>query len=112
MALYHPGDIVLIAFPYTNLKKIKKRPALVLLNVGDNDVLVARITGKQMHADFNVLINEWSGIGLLMPSVVRIHKLGTIEEDIIEKKIGVLHKKDWVNVCVTARKLFQDIQKR
>ena len=111
MPLYHPGDVVLITFPFTHFKKTKKRPALVLLNVGDNDVLVARITSKITHANFDVVMSEWKEIGLVLPSIVRIHKLATIEESVIEKKIATLHKKDWVNICATARKLFKEIQK-
>ena len=111
MPLYHQGDVVLIAFPFTHLKKTKKRPALVLLNVGDNDLIVARITSKLTHTDFDVTISKWKEIGLLMPSIVRIHKPGTIEEGIIEKKIGTLDKKDWMNVYTIARKLFREIEK-
>ncbi|MDP2630818.1 MAG: type II toxin-antitoxin system PemK/MazF family toxin [Candidatus Uhrbacteria bacterium] len=111
MPLYKPGDVVLIAFPFTHLKKTKKRPALVLLNVGDNDVIVARITSKLTHTNFDVVIREWENAGLISVSIVRIHKLGTIEESVIEKKIGVLDKKDWMNVCATARMLFREMEK-
>lgn len=110
MPLYQPGNVVLIAFPFTHLRKTKKRPALVLLNVGDNDVLVARITSKLTHATFDVSISEWESAGLISPSIVRVHKLGTIEESVIEKKIGTLDKKDWINACTTARKLFQKVK--
>lgn len=107
MMHYKPRDVVLIAFPFTHLKKTKKRPALVLLNVGDGDVLVARITSKLMDTDFDVMIMEWKKAGLIFPSVVRLHKIGTIAESVIEKKIGVFHEKDWKNARAVITKLFR-----
>jgi mRNA interferase MazF len=39
------GDIVLIPFPFTNLKETKKRPAVVLYT-NKQDVIVAFITSR------------------------------------------------------------------
>lgn len=105
MPNYQSRDIVLISFPFTNLKKTKKRPALVLLNVGDGDVLVARITSKAMDADFDAEIKEWKQAGLILPSIVRLHKLGTIDGSVIEKKLGVVHEKDWEKIQIVIKKL-------
>jgi len=44
MTNYKCGDIVLIGFPHTDFQGISKRPAIVLYDSGDKDVLVARIT--------------------------------------------------------------------
>jgi mRNA interferase MazF len=44
MTTYKIGDIVLIGFPHSDLKHIAKRPAIVLFDAGDEDILVARIT--------------------------------------------------------------------
>jgi mRNA interferase MazF len=41
MINYQPGDLVLVAFPFTGGGS-KVRPALVLLDTGDDDILVAR----------------------------------------------------------------------
>ena len=45
MTTYQPGDVVLLAFPFTDGVRQKQRPALVLLDTGDPDIVVARITG-------------------------------------------------------------------
>lgn len=110
MAHYKPRDVVLISFPFTHLRETKKRPALILLNVGDGDVLVARITSKIMDTDFDIAIREWKNAGLIFPSVVRLHKIGTIQEDVIEKKIGILPDKDWKNARAVIKKLFKTIE--
>jgi len=44
MTAYNFGDILLIGFPYSDLQSVSKRPALVLYDSGDQDVLVSRIT--------------------------------------------------------------------
>jgi len=41
---YKAGDLVLVAFPYASGSEAKKRPALVILDTGDADVVVARVT--------------------------------------------------------------------
>jgi len=77
--------------------------------VEDNDALVARITSNITHTNFDVTIVDWEKTGLILPSVVRIHKLGTIEESAIEKKIGALQKKDLTKVRTSVKKLFQGV---
>ena len=39
---YQPGEVVLVAFPFTGGPHVKRRPALVILDSGDADVVVAR----------------------------------------------------------------------
>ena len=51
MTTYNFGDIVLIGFPHTDLQGISKRPAIVLYDSGDQDVLVARITTQEYTAE-------------------------------------------------------------
>jgi mRNA interferase MazF len=47
MTSYNFGDIVLIGFPHTDLQGISKRPAIVLYDSGDQDVLLARVTTQE-----------------------------------------------------------------
>jgi mRNA interferase MazF len=47
MTPYSFGDIILIEFPHTNLQTISKRPAIILYDSGDKDVLAARITTQE-----------------------------------------------------------------
>ena len=47
------GDVVIIPFPYSDLSQSKRRPALVLAEVGRGDLLLCQITSKQyddLHA--------------------------------------------------------------
>jgi mRNA interferase MazF len=47
MMRFEPGDLVLLAFPFTSETGAKQRPALVLLDSGDEDLLVARVTAQR-----------------------------------------------------------------
>lgn len=38
------GDVVLLRFPYTDGKIYKRRPALVIRDTRDGDIIVSRIT--------------------------------------------------------------------
>ncbi len=38
MENYTPGEIVLLLFPFVNTISVKRRPALVLVDTGDEDI--------------------------------------------------------------------------
>lgn len=95
MTTYSFGDIVLLAFPFTDTKKKKKRPALVLFDSNDGDVILCRITSQLTNTDYDYIIEDWDICGLLLPSVVRLHKIATLEKALIEKKLGFLNQTEF-----------------
>lgn len=89
MTPYDFGDILLLnAFPYSNLAKVKKRPALVLADIGDQDILVARITSEEPRDSHDMAITAWRDCGLLLPSTVRLSKMATLGKELVLKKLG------------------------
>jgi mRNA interferase MazF len=74
MKEYNFGEIVLIEFPFTGTVASKRRPALILLDNGDNDIIVARVTSQVTQTSFDVEITNWKQAGLLLPSIVRVDK--------------------------------------
>jgi len=90
MTTYNFGDIVLIGFPHTDLQGISKRPAAVLYDSGDRDVLVARVTTQEYKTKADYRIFEWRGCGLVAESYIRLGKQATIEKQYITKKLGSL----------------------
>ena len=79
------GDVVLIKFPFSDGKGFKKRPALILQTFEDGDLLFCRITSKFYDSVFDLVLQDWSDLGLLLPSVVRIHKIIVLESSLIDK---------------------------
>jgi mRNA interferase MazF len=98
MTTFNPGAVVLIDFPHTDGAQGKPRPALVILDTGDADVMLARITTQQQSAIYDVPISDWQPAGLRSPSTVRVHKLVTQHKAKVRNVIGAL------SLCVTDRR--------
>lgn len=103
---FRPGEIVLIGFPFTDAQGYKKRPALILLDAGDSDMVVARITSQAVQSSFDIQIENWREAGLLLPSIIRVHKVATLEKRLIERKLGTLMLGDWANVKAKVHELW------
>lgn len=95
------GDVLLIAFPFSDAAGFKRRPALVVHDSGDDDVLVARVTGQAAVGVFDAAISEWKNAGLVMPSVARMNKLATLEKKLVERKLGRLADGDAATIKKT-----------
>ncbi len=91
---YSFGDVVIIAFPYTNMNNTVMRPAMVVVDTGDEDIIVARITSQRRDMETEVEIHDWKNKGLLMQSYVRMSKIATLNRKDIKKKISSLDKED------------------
>ncbi len=44
---YDSEEIILIEFVFSDIQQTKRRPGLVLLDTGDEDIMVAKITSKE-----------------------------------------------------------------
>jgi mRNA interferase MazF len=104
MMNYQAGDVLLVTFPHTAGGTVARRPALVLLDSGDKDVLLARITSQGYSTPYDVSLADWKGAGLLTPSVVRLHKLATIEKALIQRPLGALQGPDRAVVSAVLNK--------
>ena len=79
------GDVVIIPFPYSDLSQSKRRPALVLADVGRGDFLLCQITSKR-YDDLNALpLNQSDFLtgGINRDSFIRGAKLFTGSEALI-----------------------------
>jgi mRNA interferase MazF len=96
---YQPGDVIVIAFPFPDASGSKLRPALVLLDTGDADVVVAPITSRPHSSPHEVVLAHWRAAGLNVPSTVRLHKVATVERSLIHRRLGYLHRNDRLQVA-------------
>jgi mRNA interferase MazF len=106
MINYQPGDLVLIAFPYTAGGQAKCRPAMVVLDVGDADILVARVTTQSGQDDHDVLLRDWKDAGLLASSTVRLHKLATLEKALVQRRLGCVQTEDRAAISLAMQRVF------
>ncbi len=86
-------EIYLCDFPFTSGAQSKKRPCLVLFDLG-SDVLISRITSVPHTEIYDLPIRDWQPAGLLKPSTVRLARLVTIERVLLLKQLGVLSSFD------------------
>ena len=82
------GEIVLLKFPYTDGLTFKRRPALVINDFNDGDIIVCRVTSQIYNTSQDVAIENWEQSGLKLPSVVRVHKIATLEREMVEIVMG------------------------
>lgn len=107
MTTYNFGEIVLVGFPHTDLQDISKRPALILYDSGDQDILIARITTQEYTTGTVYKIREWKRCGLLVESFIRISKQATIEKKYVIKPLGTLIESEQNTVKSIINKMFQ-----
>ena len=82
------GTIVLLRFPFTDSIGYNRRPALILKDLEDDDMLVCRITSKIYNSKYDIYLDDWLKFGLRLPSVIRVHKMATLEKDMIVTIMG------------------------
>lgn len=85
---------MIVAFPFSNQLAAKRRPALVVADAGDGDLLLARITTAAVNGPADVFITDWQAAGLMRPSWLRLAKLTVIAESSIAQTAGVLARAD------------------
>jgi len=93
---YSKGDVILLPYPFTDLKVTKVRPAVVVANEDRrySDVFVVPLTsriGNLNSGEF--LLQDWSKAGL---NVVSAAKRGCVLVDtgLIKLKVGKLSRRD------------------
>jgi len=94
------GDILVVEFPFSNLKNSKLRPVLVLKVPKGDDLIVLQITGSS-YADFvEIRINEkdFAQGSLNRESFIRIDKIASLEKSLIKYKIGSLKKEKFLEI--------------
>ena len=91
-----PGHVSLVRFPRTNLVEGKYRPVLLLARMPGpfSDWLVCAITSQLRHAvanwdeEIEEADDDFESSGLKGHSLIRIGKLATIEEEMLEGVLG------------------------
>jgi len=103
-----PGDVALVRFPFADLATPKKRPALVLARTTRSPrnrlTTLAMITSQieALRLEGDVALTDWKSAGLLHPSLLRLAKVATVDEDLVDRVIGRISTTD----KVAARKAF------
>ncbi len=86
------GDIVVLPFPFSDLSKSKKRPALVVANLQGADMILCQITSEAKVDDYSIVLtsSDFKKGSLNLTSMIRPNKLFTADKSIVLYKIGSL----------------------
>jgi len=88
------GEVVLLRMEFHQTTGGKVRPAVVLLDAGDDDFVAAPVTSRPRLSEYDLPIQEWKTAGLNVPSFIRIHKLTVLPKSGIARQLGSLTKLD------------------
>lgn len=102
------GSVVLVTFPFSNLKGQKIRPALILANVEFGNLVLCQITSKSYTSKIALRIKSEDFVKGNLPviSFVRPDKLFTADATIIKDVVGELTPTTKNKILQNVRKLF------
>lgn len=86
------GDVVILPFPFSDLSKSKKRPALVVANLEGDDLILCQITSEARIDNYSIILSndDFKKGSLNLTSMARPNRLFTADKSIILYKIGSL----------------------
>jgi len=112
--MYKQREIVLVPFPYADLSNTKRRPVLIVssndYNHRYNEVIVAVISSNLGHEDdYSILLEDKDlELGILPESsVIKVHKLFTINKSRIIKKFSLIRREKFKVVFKVLTRLFK-----
>lgn len=90
-------DVVLLAFPFTDLSTSKRRPGLIISppsfhNSGEDAifVMITSNTNGRHAQDFMIEAShpDFARTGLYEPSLVRVTRIMTLSKSLIKRRLG------------------------
>jgi mRNA interferase MazF len=108
MPMVKAGQVVLVTFPFSNFKKEKLRPALVLATAEFNNLILCQITSKPYSSKTALKIDVANFLSGRLPvtSYVRVDKLLTADNSLIKEVLGELNTKTKNLILQRVRQLF------
>lgn len=108
MGLSAVGSIVVVAFPFSDFRGYKKRPALVVAHAEFNNLIVCQITTNEATSKRAISLNgnDFSSGGLPAVSYIRPDKLFTLEPSVVLSKAGSISSPKLREVKQALKQLF------
>jgi len=106
---YQFGEVLLATVPFSDGSGLKKRPILVVHDLGDADLLVVPVTSHPPRSAEDVVVNDWSGAGLRLPSTARMAKLATLAKTSVARPMGRLAPGDEHNLRGVLSRFFATV---
>lgn len=103
MGRFVKGDVVVVAFPFSDLSSAKRRPALVIATPVGDDVILCQITSRRILDRYAFAIQDADFLSgsLHQESNVRPNRIFTADMHIIRHTAG--HLRDEITARVIDR---------
>jgi len=103
------GEVVVLAFPFSDLSASKRRPALVITPLQGDDIILCMITSKAIKDSNAIRLtnSDFVSGGLSRQSNVRPNRLFTADSRIILRSIGKLSDDKMKEVVKAIVKIIQ-----
>jgi mRNA interferase MazF len=90
LAQFVKGDVVVVNFPFSDLSQSKRRPALVVVVLQGDDVILCQITSQARDDDYSIWLDQGDFVsgGLNQKSKIRPNRLFTGDSGIIAYRAG------------------------
>ena len=78
------GDIVVIPFPFSDLTRLKRRPALVVAELSGDDLILCQITSRKVRDEYAIEItdDDYMSGSLKRVSNIRPNRIFTADRNI------------------------------
>ena len=102
------GDVVIAPFPYTDFTDFKRRPVLVVSDVGPRDSIVCEITGNAhgRPGDIAITQQDMQAGSLRADSWVRPGHLHTMDRNLFGRTVGRLSGAKQAQIAAAIQSLF------
>jgi mRNA interferase MazF len=89
------GEVVVLPFPFSDLSEAKRRPALVIVSLEGDDVILCQITSKSVSDSYAIELAEtdFADGKLSKDSNIRPNRIFTADSKIILYRVGKLKSK-------------------
>lgn len=103
------GDVVIVPFPQTDLAVGKRRPALVLVNLKGDDLILCQITTQARFDGYSIPLaaQDLQGGSLHLDSFVRPNRLFTVHQSVILRSVGRITGEKLNQVLAVTAALFR-----
>lgn len=108
MTNYKFGYVVLIDFLQSDGSK-KRRPAMIILDIGDSDIVVVPITTRERNGTGDYKIKNWQDGGLLLASWIRLAKVSCLARNDISRSLGSITNYDKRKIISLWREIYSFI---
>ncbi|PIY58111.1 MAG: growth inhibitor [Candidatus Yonathbacteria bacterium CG_4_10_14_0_8_um_filter_43_17] len=106
MTKFKFGDVVMVVSTQVDGNR-KQRPALVIPDTGDDDIVLASITTTERKSKRDYKIKNWNQSGLLLGSWARLAKIACLSKSDVCRKLGAFSQSDKGKVALVWRKLYK-----